>query len=157
MKPVIMRMVVDLPAPFGPRKPSTSPFSTVNEMPSTARLGPKAFTRLSILIIAKDLEFGVRAVIIRTSARANNYGPDPEFRSARFSHKPKDETHADVKDIPSRAVARLGRAAFAGAELSGEAGAHHRAVRAGWRLRLHRALHRAATDRLARQAGHRRE
>src|SRR5204863_350956 len=25
MKPVIMRMVVDLPAPFGPRKPSTAP------------------------------------------------------------------------------------------------------------------------------------
>ena len=41
MKPVIMRIVVDLPAPFGPRKPSTSPRSTVNEMPSTARLGPK--------------------------------------------------------------------------------------------------------------------
>src|SRR3954454_21658656 len=51
MKPVIMRMVVDLPAPFGPRKPSTSPRSTVNEMPSTARFAPKDFTRLSILII----------------------------------------------------------------------------------------------------------
>src|SRR5436853_7678792 len=91
MKPVIMRMVVDLPAPLGPRKPSTSPFSTVNEMPSTARLGPKAFTRLSILIIGKELEFGVRAVIISNSEREqNNYGPDPEFRSARFSHKPKE-------------------------------------------------------------------
>src|SRR5207247_3610292 len=43
MNPVIMRMVVDFPAPFGPRKPSTSPRSTVNEMSSTARLGPKAF------------------------------------------------------------------------------------------------------------------
>src|SRR5918999_4479783 len=52
MKPVIMRMVVDLPAPLGPRKPSTSPRSTVNETPSTARLVPKDFTRLSILIIA---------------------------------------------------------------------------------------------------------
>ena len=38
MKPVIMRMVVDLPAPFGPRKPSTSPRSTENETSSTARL-----------------------------------------------------------------------------------------------------------------------
>src|SRR5438132_4669956 len=53
MKPVIMRMVVDLPAPLGPRKPSTSPRSTVNEMPSTARLAPKAFTRFSILIMQK--------------------------------------------------------------------------------------------------------
>src|SRR3954471_15311586 len=51
MKPVIIRMVVDLPAPFGPRKPSTSPRLTVNEIPSTARFAPKDFTRLSILII----------------------------------------------------------------------------------------------------------
>ena len=51
MKPVIMRIVVDLPAPFGPRKPSTSPRSTVKEMPSTARLALNVFTRLSIRII----------------------------------------------------------------------------------------------------------
>jgi hypothetical protein len=37
MKPVIMRIVVDLPAPLGPRKPSTSPRSTLKETPSTAR------------------------------------------------------------------------------------------------------------------------
>src|SRR5512135_340775 len=46
-----MRMVVDLPDPFGPRKPTTSPRSTANEMPSTARLAPKVFTRFSILIM----------------------------------------------------------------------------------------------------------
>src|SRR5687768_7553473 len=51
MKPVIMRMVVDLPAPLGPRKPSTSPRSTAKEMPSTARLGPNDFTRLSMRIM----------------------------------------------------------------------------------------------------------
>ena len=44
-KPVIMRMVVDLPAPLGPRKPSTSPRSTENETSSTARLVPKTFAR----------------------------------------------------------------------------------------------------------------
>ena len=32
----IMRMVVDLPAPFGPRKPKTSPRRTSKSMPSTA-------------------------------------------------------------------------------------------------------------------------
>src|ERR1051326_2579690 len=58
MKPVIMRIVVDLPAPLGPRKPSTSPRSTVNEMSSTARFGPKAFTRFSILIICSDYNAG---------------------------------------------------------------------------------------------------
>src|SRR5215467_6427270 len=50
MKPVIMRMVVDLPAPFGPRKPSTSPLPTSKETPSTARLGPKDLLRFSTLI-----------------------------------------------------------------------------------------------------------
>src|SRR5262245_47164461 len=51
MKPVSMRMVVDLPAPFGPRKPSTSPRSTVNDTSFTASFGPKLFTRFSTLII----------------------------------------------------------------------------------------------------------
>src|SRR5579871_2087162 len=51
MKPVIIRMVVDLPAPFGPRKPSTSPRSSENEMPSTARFAPNNFSRFSTLII----------------------------------------------------------------------------------------------------------
>ena len=41
MKPVIIFMVVDLPAPFGPRKPSTSPLSTEKDTSSTARIGPK--------------------------------------------------------------------------------------------------------------------
>ena len=35
-RPSSMRMVVDFPAPFGPRKPVTRPGSTVKEMPSTA-------------------------------------------------------------------------------------------------------------------------
>src|SRR3954468_23104966 len=146
MKPVIMRMVVDLPAPLGPRKPSTSPFSTVNEMPSTARFGPKAFTRLSMRIIGRQLR----------AATAEFQGCGLKIE-ARFSHKPKDQTYVDVKDIPGRAAAHFGSAAGAGAELSGEAGSHRRTVRAGRWLRLHRALHRAAAHRLARQTGHRRE
>src|SRR3981081_3688857 len=52
MKPVIMRMVVDLPAPLGPRNPSTSPLPTSKETPSTARFGPKDLLRLSTLITA---------------------------------------------------------------------------------------------------------
>src|SRR5689334_20138560 len=47
-KPVIIFIVVDLPAPFGPRKPSTSPFGTVNETSSTAMSGPKYLTRCRI-------------------------------------------------------------------------------------------------------------
>ena len=38
--PRIMRIVVDLPAPFGPTKPVTRPGSTVNDSPSTATVRP---------------------------------------------------------------------------------------------------------------------
>src|SRR6516164_4904119 len=51
-KPVIIFIVVDLPAPFGPRKPSTSPRGTVKEMSSTAFNGPKCLTRCRISSIA---------------------------------------------------------------------------------------------------------
>src|SRR5947209_5766908 len=50
MNPVIMRIVVDLPAPLGPRNPSTSPFPTSKETPSTACFDPKDLLRFSTLI-----------------------------------------------------------------------------------------------------------
>ena len=37
-------MVVDFPAPFGPRKPCTSPEATSRSRPSRARVSPKVFT-----------------------------------------------------------------------------------------------------------------
>ena len=54
MKPVTMRMVVDLPAPLGPRKPSTSPRSTENDTSFTASFGPNALVRFSTLINARS-------------------------------------------------------------------------------------------------------
>ena len=36
VRPTMMRMVVDLPAPLGPRKPVTRPVAAVNETSSTA-------------------------------------------------------------------------------------------------------------------------
>ncbi len=39
--PSSARIVVDLPAPFGPRKPCTSPARTSRSRPSSARCGPK--------------------------------------------------------------------------------------------------------------------
>src|SRR5688572_30947908 len=51
MKPVIMRMEVDLPAPLGPRNPRTSPRSTEKEIRLTATFGPKVFVKFSTLII----------------------------------------------------------------------------------------------------------
>jgi hypothetical protein len=42
-----MRIVVDLPAPFGPRKPVTWPGRTVKLMPSTAVFVPYVLARFS--------------------------------------------------------------------------------------------------------------
>ncbi len=47
-----MRRVVVLPAPFGPRKPCTSPRCTDNSSPSRARVGPNVFTSPEIAIAA---------------------------------------------------------------------------------------------------------
>src|SRR4051812_35379044 len=41
-------MVVDFPAPLGPRNPCTSPVSTVRSSPSSARVRPKVLTRPDI-------------------------------------------------------------------------------------------------------------
>src|ERR1700719_3268102 len=46
--PVIIFIVVDLPAPFGPRNPNTSPAGTLNDTLSTATTGPNFLTRLQI-------------------------------------------------------------------------------------------------------------
>src|SRR3954469_463912 len=103
-------------------------------------LGAKSFHQVV------DLDHGDRRIVTTAGLKFE----------ARFSHKRKDETYADVKGIPGRIVAGLG---FAGTRpgLSDQARAHHRSFRAGRRLRLHRPLHRAAAQRLLRQAGDRRE
>src|SRR6185503_5333798 len=41
---VSMRIVVDLPAPFGPRSPTHVPAGTSRSRPSTAVIGPKRLT-----------------------------------------------------------------------------------------------------------------
>ncbi len=51
-KPVRIFMVVDFPAPFGPRNPSTWPRDSSNDTPSTAVIEPKRLVRLEALIMA---------------------------------------------------------------------------------------------------------
>src|SRR4051812_14916900 len=51
-RPAIMRIVVVLPAPFGPRKPWISPGSTDRLTPSTAVNGPYFLTSVSTAIMA---------------------------------------------------------------------------------------------------------
>src|SRR6202451_3525193 len=50
--PAIIRIVVDFPAPFGPRKPVTTPGSTTKLSPSTAVLSPYRFVKPSISIMS---------------------------------------------------------------------------------------------------------
>src|SRR5580698_9177883 len=51
-RPTTTRMVVDLPAPFGPTKPVTWPGPTVNVIPSSACTGPNRLRSPSISILA---------------------------------------------------------------------------------------------------------
>src|SRR4051812_45036001 len=77
MNPVTMRMVVDLPAPFGPRKPRTSPRSTPKERSFTATFAPNAFVRFSTLITAFLLGSHTRffhATSIKTPRRLQRGG-----------------------------------------------------------------------------------
>src|SRR5579871_3525846 len=65
-KHVRMRMVVVLPAPFGPRKPTIWPFGTSKEMPSTARLCAYLLVRPLTVIIACS-KFGNEMYCQRTA------------------------------------------------------------------------------------------
>src|SRR5215469_2922102 len=59
-KPVAIFIVVDLPAPLGPRNPSTSPRETVNDTSSTATKAPKFLERLRISSIPTPARCGQR-------------------------------------------------------------------------------------------------
>src|SRR5258705_3454216 len=50
-RPAIIRIVVDLPAPLGPRKPVTMPGWTTKSRPSTASLSPYRLLRVSTSIM----------------------------------------------------------------------------------------------------------
>src|SRR5687768_4803973 len=78
IKPVIIRMEVDLPAPLGPRNPRTSPRSTEKEIWLTAILGPKVFVKFSTLIIPASSVGGIAG---------RGIGIDlPPCRPCRFQH-----------------------------------------------------------------------
>src|SRR5215218_2406298 len=56
IRPTSMRIVVVLPAPFGPRKPNTSPACTSNEALSTMVRGPMTFVRFTALSAMSGIE-----------------------------------------------------------------------------------------------------
>src|SRR5215470_3661227 len=70
------RMVVDLPAPLGPRKPSTSPRGTLRVMPSTALSAPKLLTSPSASIRAVIGSLPTNLVLIcwpENDGKSNEY------------------------------------------------------------------------------------
>jgi hypothetical protein len=84
-----MRMVVDLPAPFGPRKPRTSPRWTVKETSFTATFGPNVFVRFSTLImclgrVQPAFDGANFELSVKNSAHLDK---DCRFRSKKFLHK----------------------------------------------------------------------
>src|ERR1700676_4363259 len=58
MNPASMRIVVDLPAPFGPRNPTTSPRPTLKDTLSTAVKVPKRLVSPSISMSGAPLFVG---------------------------------------------------------------------------------------------------
>ena len=58
VRPTIIRIEVDLPAPFGPRKPVTRPARATKVTSSTAVLLPYFLVRLSIEIMASSFGGG---------------------------------------------------------------------------------------------------
>src|SRR3954462_15679429 len=66
-------MVVDLPAPLGPRNPSTSPFPTLRSRPATAVIGPKRFISPAISIMDEEREVS-GAGVLRENARPSQGG-----------------------------------------------------------------------------------
>src|SRR3954463_14971358 len=140
MKPVTIRMVVDLPAPFGPRKPSTSPRSTLKEMSSTARLAPKVLTRFSILIIASlpRGSCGFAGAISRGAGLSPNY----EARILKNPWRPRYELRSRrIGGSLGGCGVRRERAA-----VPDETAPYYRALRPRRRLGFHRALHGAEAD-----------
>src|SRR5215468_3735779 len=77
-RPAIIRIVVDLPAPFGPRKPVTTPGRTTKSSPSTASFSPYRLLRFSTSIM--------RVPVIGT---AGNSGTPPTLGITRPArHRP---------------------------------------------------------------------
>src|SRR5512145_516172 len=62
--PHSIRMVVDLPAPFGPRKPKISPLRTSKLTRFTATKPPKRFTRSFTTTALPSPEAGMRLALL---------------------------------------------------------------------------------------------
>src|SRR6266536_3620327 len=80
--PRIIRIVVDFPAPFGPRKPVTAPGRTVNVRSETAVVGPYRLLSSLISIMESTVPNGRASVIVAVSL--SGLGKTPPVRQDRL-------------------------------------------------------------------------
>src|ERR1700721_760115 len=66
-------IVVDLPAPFGPRKPKVSPAATSKSMPRTASISP--YLLVSALTEIADVTLACPPPLLRRQRRGYGTGP----------------------------------------------------------------------------------
>src|SRR5262249_61384218 len=100
-------MVVVLPAPFGPTKPTTCPDEKANETSSTARVTPKCFFRLTTSIFICRLRLHSLDSLVRTPECHKQLSTLCAKRSRANLLREIDLTRArpDNNPIPPRPVA----------------------------------------------------
>ena len=75
----IIRIVDDLPAPLGPRKPNASPRCSSNSIPSTAVKSPNRFVRS--VACMRTSESGTRRQYPGLPTISNGYSPTGAFEA----------------------------------------------------------------------------
>src|SRR5690606_126830 len=114
-KPVSIFMVVDLPAPLGPRKPSTSPGWTWNDRSSTAVCCAKRLVRFLISIMASHRREGHcaqrnhRTRAGRKNAEHANHRPgrgQDRSKTEKFSQHPETSSKWNMWSAIQRAQHR---------------------------------------------------
>src|SRR4029077_19103902 len=115
-RPRIMRIVVDFPAPFGPRKPVTVPGRTVNVRSETAVVGPYRLVSSWISIMTTTVPNGRLPVIGAPSLpRLGKTPPVRQERPIVAGRKPLYRDPYDGPDLardserPGRPARRAGR------------------------------------------------
>jgi hypothetical protein len=104
-RPTIMRIVVDLPAPFGPRNPVTVPGRTVKLTPSTAVLDPYLLVTFSATIMLR--RYAGSSVV--ASAFDGKRRPGPMGGPGR---RYRDESQAASRSCTARARSTPARFSF---------------------------------------------
>src|SRR3954466_3599535 len=96
-----MLIVVDLPAPLGPRKPNVSPLWTSRSIPRTASISPKRFPSPRALTAAVDVDNISPVVAERTLRQASRRRSDGLSSSLTRS---RDWDSAPARTNPEDAV-----------------------------------------------------